>query len=805
MADRCYKVGGMTCAACAARVDKAIRRVDGIKDVSVNFASGMVRVSGDNLMDMDSMVGRAVRDAGYELVTSDASDVLSKSRLKGRRDFVQSLCLSIPLMALSILGKTVPYSGYAQMILAALTIAFPGRRIFVSAFKGLRHFTADMNTLVAMSVGVSFIFSVCALVFPQMFQAISSHLYFDASGMVITFVLLGKMLEGMATAKTTSAIRKLMELRPKVATVVSEEGFQTVRVEDLKVGDILLLKPGERVPVDGVVLSGDSFIDESSVTGEPFPVRRKNGDSVLSGTVNTGGVLQFRAEKVGEDTMISKIISLVAAAQDSKAPVQRLVDRIAAVFVPLVVVLAIVSAVIWLLSGAKDSAMHALMAFVNIMVIACPCAMGLAAPTAIMVGVGSSASHGILVRNASALEKAAHIGAIVLDKTGTLTQGSPSMTDIRWKDADSSIWEGVFASMESLSEHPLAKAIVSALKPSREEVSDVKAFHGMGISCRLSSQVFWAGNAKMMEMIGSAADEVLVAYARGLEAQARTVVLFGNDREVLAVAGISDSIRQGACEAVSAIRDMGVDVVMLTGDSEGAAAYVAGKCGIQTWRSSLLPQQKADFVTSLQRSGVKVAFAGDGINDSAALAVADLSIAMGRGSDLAKEIADMTIVSSDLRKIPQAVKISAMTLKTLKTNLLWAFLYNILAIPIAAGVLFPLWGITLNPMVASAAMAMSSVSVVTASLLLGLRIRRMKLLNNDKNDKVMIERDYEITGMMCGNCRRHVENALNSIPGVSAQVTLPSHAKITFTAGELPLQRLQQALSEEGDYFIKTK
>lgn len=859
-----FPVLDMTCAACAARVDKALNKSKGVRCASVNLASNMATVEYDPAECSPEALKKAVVDAGYDLVIGRrerGEDELEKEHARKmkamKRKLVFSIVFSIPVFVISMFFPDMPYGGYVMLVLSGAVLVWPAGGIFAGAFRLLKHFSSNMDTLVATSTGVAYVFSAFNLFFPDFWlsKGVEPHLYFDASSMVVTFILLGRWLEERAKGKASSAIRELMGLRPDTVGVLGEDSeIRVVPIGQVKAGDIVVVRPGERIAVDGSVIKGDSYVDESMLNGEPLPSHKYAGEKVFAGSVNGRGSLYFKAEKVGEGTLLSRIISLVRDAQGSKAPVQRLVDKIASVFVPVIIGIAVLSAVVWLIADPSEGMTHALLAFVTVLVIACPCALGLATPTAIMVGVGKAARNGILVKDAQSIEIAKKTDVIVLDKTGTITEGRPAVTDVFWADSETlSVGAGcgdggdtkadvrpaILKSLELLSEHPIGEAIASYFDCRPVDVTGFTAIPGKGVRGTVGEETYFVGNETFLKENGVLLPDSLSSAAAGLASQAKTAIWFSGSKEAIAVLGVADRIKPTSVEAVSKLRKMGIEVHILTGDSKESAEYVARVCGIENCRYGVLPDEKSGYIRSLKASGKTVAMVGDGINDSAALAEADLSIAMGNGSDIAMDVAGMTIVSSDLRKIPDAIRISAMTVQTIRENLFWAFIYNLIGVPIAAGALYPINGFLLNPMIAGAAMAFSSVSVVTNSLRLGVRklwpgkkaaagipgvsdktnvpeaivnneiidIVNNEIVDNINNKVVMkMKKEYEISGMMCMNCRKHVENALNSIDGVHATVTLdPPVAAVEFDSAEVPVDELQRRLAEEGDYMIKAR
>lgn len=622
--------------------------------------------------------------------------------------------------------------------LATISVVFFGRDFYVNAWNQAKHGHANMDTLIALSTGVAYLFSVFNTLFPSVWtsRGLESHVYFESCAVIIAFILLGRLLEERAKFSTSSAIRRLAGLQPKKVTILqrkecsqpaeNQEGrsvcsYIEVSIEDVVVGDIVVVKPGEKIAVDGTVVEGESFVDESMLTGESIPVEKKAGNKVFAGTINQTGSFTFNAEKVGAETSLAQIIELVRQAQGSRAPSQRLADKIASVFVPAVICIAVLAFIVWNISGmatGNNYLIHSILTLVTVLVIACPCALGLATPTAIMVGIGKGAQNGILIKDAEALENFRKTDVVALDKTGTLTAGHPEVTDEFWTVCEEKM-KGILGGMEALSQHPIAEAI--ARHYPHTEVSGVKNFPGKGASCIFEGKEFFAGNLALMENEGIEIPSSILEKAKEFETQAKTVVYFSDSGEVLAVIAVADKVKETSKQAIKELQELGMEVVMLSGDNPLTAKAIAEECGIRKVRSSMLPADKEKFIRELQSQGKKVAMVGDGINDSAALARADVSIAMGSGSDIAMDSAKITLTGSDLRKLASAVRLSQKTVKTIKMNLFWAFIYNVIAIPIAAGVLYPINGFMLNPMIAGAAMALSSVCVVSNSLLLNFR------------------------------------------------------------------------------------
>lgn len=730
-----FPVLEMTCAACAVSVESMLKSTAGVKDASVNFANQTASVEYNPDQASTSALQDAVRSIGYDLVI-DAEDpqaiqeeAQQKYYQKIKTRTIWSAVLSVPVVVIGMFFMDVKYGSYISMVLAAPVVFYFGRSFFINAWKQARHGKANMDTLVALSTGIAFLFSMFNTLYPEFWhnRGIHPHVYYEAAAVVITFISLGKLLEEKAKSKTSSAIKKLMGLQPKTVKVIVNDAEEELPIASVKAGNIILVRPGERIPVDGVVTKGTSFVDESMISGEPIPVEKEIGEKVFAGTVNQKGSFQFKAEKVGAETVLGQIIKMVQQAQGSKAPVQKLVDKIAGIFVPVVIGISILTFIVWISFGGDDAFTHALLTSVTVLVIACPCALGLATPTAIMVGVGKGAENNILIKDAESLELAHKVTAIILDKTGTITEGKPIVTDLIWEVNDNvSDLSRILYSMESHSEHPLAAAVVSKLKEQGVVPSSLDHFEsitGKGVHAIAKDTHYYIGNRSLLEEKSIEISEGVVANAKRLQSEARTVVYFTNDRSVLAMIAITDKIKETSKSAITSLQENNIDVYMLTGDNEQTAKIVADQVGLRHFKSEVMPGDKAAFVKELQAKGKVVAMVGDGINDSQALAQADVSIAMGAGSDIAMDTAKMTLTTSDLRAIPKALALSTRTVNGIRQNLFWAFIYNIIGIPIAAGALYPINGFLLDPMIAGAAMAFSSVSVVANSL----RLKRAKI------------------------------------------------------------------------------
>ncbi|MGO1243908.1 cation-translocating P-type ATPase [Sphingobacterium sp. JB170] len=721
-----YPVLGMTCASCAGSAESIVKHEPGVVNASVNFATGNLTVEYLPNMTDAAKLQKAVQGVGYDLLLEDESkqqetlEAIHAQRYQTLKiKTIWALVLSLPVVLIGMFFMDMPYGNEIMWLFSTPVVLWLGRDFFINAWKQAKHRSANMDTLVALSTGIAYIFSVFNMLFASFWEqrGLEAHVYFEAAAVIIAFILLGKLLEEKAKGNTSSAIKKLMGLQPKTVIVIEVDGTERQKaIEDVNAGDTILVKPGEKIAVDGMVTSGSSYVDESMLSGEPVPVLKNENEKVFAGTINQKGSFQFRAVKVGKETMLAQIIKMVQDAQGSKAPVQKLVDKIASIFVPVVIGIAILTFTLWLVLGGENGVVQGLLAAVTVLVIACPCALGLATPTAIMVGVGKGAEKGILIKDAESLELAKKVNAIVLDKTGTITEGKPQVTDIKWLDNDD-VTQAILLSIERQSEHPLAEAIVKHLDGvATASISMFNSITGKGAKADYNNKTYYVGNKKLLAENDISVSQTLQQQANEWGKQSKTVIWFSDSKQALSVLAISDKIKETSVQAIKEMQDMGIDLYMLTGDNEATAKAIAEQTGIKHYKAEVLPQHKADFVKELQQQGKTVAMVGDGINDSTALATADVSIAMGKGSDIAMDVAKMTIISSDLTKIPQAIKLSKQTVSTIKQNLFWAFIYNLIGIPIAAGILYPINGFLLNPMIAGAAMALSSVSVVSNSL-----------------------------------------------------------------------------------------
>ena len=721
-----FPVLQMTCASCAISVESMLKSQAGVVNASVNYANAKVSVEFIPSLIQVEHLRKVVQSIGYDLLIDESPsgdetiEYIQKENFKTlKKKTYWALILSIPVVVIGMFFMNMPFANEIMWFLSTPVLFWLGRDFYINAWKQAKHRSANMDTLVALSTGVAYIFSVFNTLFPEFWheRGLHAHVYFEAASVIIGFILLGKLLEEKAKGNTSSAIKKLMGLQPKTVTIVQDGGYQMeIPIEQVEIGNTIVVKPGEQIAVDGIVINGNSFVDESMLSGEPVPVLKNENDKVFAGTINQKGSFQFKADKVGSETMLAHIIKMVQDAQGSKAPVQKLVDKIAGIFVPIVIVIAVASFIVWNIFGGDNGFTQGLLALITVLVIACPCALGLATPTAIMVGVGKGAEKGILIKDAESLELAKKVNAVILDKTGTITEGKPVVTNDFWTE-ETPILKQILFSIEKQSEHPLADAVVSHLKNQNTvSITQFESITGKGAKAEIDGITYFIGNKRLIQE-----NEILIENAVAQKAnqwgnEAKTVIWFANTKKTIAILAIADQIKATSKKAIEELQLSGIEVYMLTGDNEMTAKAVSEKVGIKHYKAEVLPEHKAAFVKQLQQQGKVIAMVGDGINDSTALAQADVSIAMGKGSDIAMDVAKMTIISSDLTKIPEAIHLSKSTVRTIKQNLFWAFIYNLIGIPIAAGILYPINGFLLNPMIAGAAMALSSVSVVSNSL-----------------------------------------------------------------------------------------
>lgn len=873
-----FDVTGMTCSACSSHVEKSVSKLTGVENVSVNLLTNSMQVEFDeNKLDTAGII-KAVEDAGYGAAvkdghaksgtkTSGQSDSQENSGLSAveqnvknmKKRLIVSLIFWIPLMYVSMghmiyQWLNIPMPPFTMNFLHgnenAITYAFTqfllllpiliaNQKYFKNGFKTLWHRSPNMDSLIAIGAGAAILYGIFAIYRigyamghgdMMVVHQYAHDLYFESAGTILTLITIGKYLETKSKGKTSEAITKLLNLAPKTVTAVRDGVEQVVDAADVEKGEIFLVKPGESVAVDGIVLEGKSSFDESAITGESIPVPKQEGDTIVSASINKSGLIRAKATKVGEDTTIAQIIRLVEEASSSKAPIAKMADKIAGVFVPAVITIALITGVIWLISGATFE--FAMSTAIAVLVISCPCALGLATPVAIMVGTGKGAENGILIKSGDALETAHQIDTVVLDKTGTITQGKPVVTDIicaAGKNADKTQLLQIAGSLEKGSEHPLAEAIVNYCLTnniSLEKVTDFNALFGKGIEGTMSGTHYYAGNEKMMEEKGISLSTEQKNQIQALAKQGRTPLLFADEKQFLGIVAVADVVKPTSKEAVQKFRDYGIHVIMLTGDNEVTAQAIKEQVGIDEVVAGVLPTQKEEKISALKQAGHKVAMIGDGVNDAPALASADVGIAIGAGTDVAIESADIVLMKNDLLDAVGAVKLSKAVIRNIKENLFWAFFYNSIGIPLAAGVLYPLFQIKLNPMFGAAAMSLSSVCVVSNAL----RLRWVKLhdakktqsepyqdvaastiadinqhnaldnniksTNNDKGESTMTT-TISIEGMMCAHCQAHVEKALKEVAGVT-EVTVSLENKNAVVTGDASVEALKQAVVDAG-------
>lgn len=741
-------VEGMTCASCVARVEKAIGKMEGVKSVAVNIATEKASFEIDPSKADINKIAAAVEDAGYKMTVPIENNTETEAEAEVqdkhgneyynalKKDLLFSLALTIPVFLISmsmeftwfhkLFGTSVDHTKLMDtinkllLILTTPVVFISGKRFYVIFWNNLKHFAADMNSLVAIGTGTAYIYSVTATLFPELVTSAgkTAHVYFDSTAVIITLILMGRWLENRAKQKTGSAIKKLLELKPKTAEVKRNGITAKVKIDDLLLNDIVVVRPGDKIPADGILTEGLSAVDESMITGESIPVEKSTGSKVIGGTINKNGAFEFRITALGKNSVLGQIIKLVEEAQGSKAPIQKLADKIASVFVPAVVVIALLTFITWIFIGGESAFNIALINFVAVLIIACPCALGLATPTAIMVGTGLGANHGILIKNGESLEEAHKISTIILDKTGTITEGKPTVTDIFTDGISEDEFLRIIASVENKSEHPIAQSIAEYAKSRGITFGNVETFQsitGHGISAVIEGCAVVVGNDKMMKEY-SLKTEIFADDFRRLSEEGKTVVYAAINGELKGILAVEDPIKESSVEAVSALRKMNINVVMLTGDNERTAAAIAKRVGIDNFSAGILPEDKARIVQKYQKEGNVVAMAGDGINDAPALAQSNVGIAMGNGTDVAIETSDITLIKGDLKGVVNAIRLSKKTIRIIKQNLFWAFIYNVLGIPLAALGL-------MNPMFAALAMSFSSVSVITNSL----RLRGTKM------------------------------------------------------------------------------
>lgn len=824
-----FDVTGMTCSSCSAHVDKAVRKLEGVKDVNVNLLSNSMVVEYEENKTNNDEIIKSVIDAGYSANISVGDSKKVKTKISDNKDdeiksmknrLKISFAFLIPLMFLAMhkmifemFGLPIPniikniFDGTENAIIFAFTqlllvipIIYVNRKYYIVGFKRLFKGSPNMDSLIALGSSASVVYGIFAIFMMgygfghnklEIVERYLGDIYFESAGTILTLITLGKYFETKSKRKTGEAITKLMDLAPKVATVIRDGKEIDIPTEDIIKGDIALIKPGSSIPVDGKIIEGNSSIDQSSITGESIPVHKKIGDTVVSGTINKTGFLKIEATKVGEDTTLSQIIKLVEEASNSKAPISRLADKVSGIFVPIVIGIAIISAVVWYLLGASFE--FALSIGIAVLVISCPCALGLATPVAIMVGTGKAAENGILIKSAEALEVLHTVDTIVFDKTGTITIGKPVVTDILNK-IDKSEFLKIAGSLEAKSEHPLAEAIMQKVKGIKlYEISDFEAVSGRGIKAKIENEIYYAGNFAFMEE-----NKINAKKEDKLLSQGKTVLYFAKENEYLGSIAVADKIKSSSKKAIEELKNKNINVAMITGDNKLVAKEIAKQVSIENIISEVLPQDKEKEVAKLQKEGKKVAFVGDGINDSPALMRADVGIAIGSGTDIAIESADIILMRESLLDVVTAIDLSNKVIKNIKMNLFWAFFYNSICIPVAAGVLYNVIGLKLNPMIGALAMSFSSVCVVTNAL----RLRKFK--SNFKEENKMNVKIMTIEGMQCNHCKMSVEKALNTIEGVAkVEVDLEAKTARIEATIELDNDALTGIIEEAGFKVVK--
>ncbi|WP_143959596.1 heavy metal translocating P-type ATPase [Litoribacter populi] len=718
-----FPVSGMSCAACAVSVENVLKTYPGVKKVSVNYATHSALVESENTLDLDALK-KAVQDDGYDLIVEEVkAEEIEKHQQNAlaqlRFNTIASGILAFPVFIIGMFWMHMPYGNEVMWLLTTPILLIFGRTFFINAWKQARNFKANMDTLVALSTGIAYIYSTFNTFFPQwlLSRGLEPHVYFEAAAIIIFFILLGRLLESRAKAGTGEALKKLMGLQPNEVTVI-ENGKEIVKkTSTVQVGEEILVKPGQKIPLDGKVISGSSFVSESMLTGEPIPVQKSIGSNVFAGTINEKGSFNFTATQVGNNTLLAQIIQRVKEAQGSKAPVQHLVDKIAGIFVPIVILLSIVTLLVWGFTGIEDSWLRGMLSMITVLVIACPCALGLATPTAVIAAIGKGANMGILIKDAESLEKGKKVDTLLLDKTGTITEGNPKVVSTFFPKGSDDMLSGVISAIERKSEHPLAKAIVSHFDSTElPSIQNFQSHTGNGVSAVFESMLYRIGKKSWLAAEGVNLAEDVLKDADEKLSQGKIVIFIARENELIGSITIADPVKETSKAAIKKLQAKGIDIHILSGDQEKTVAHLAEQLGISHYQAAMMPTDKAEYVKRLQLEGKVVAMAGDGINDSEALSLADVSIAMGHGSDIAMDVAKVTLIHSDLEQISKFFDLSKKSVSIIHQNLFWAFIYNIIGIPIAAGLLYPAFGFLLSPMIAGAAMALSSVSVVTNSL-----------------------------------------------------------------------------------------
>lgn len=719
-------ISGMSCAACAVSVESMLKETEGIQSATVNYANQSAIITLENEGVDLSVAKKNIQSIGYDLLINinnqeDLEAIKSAELSLLKRNTLYSGLLALPVFLIGMFWMNFPYANIIMWTLTTPILAVFGRSFFINSVKQGKIGNANMDTLVALSTGVAYLYSSFNTFFPHWLESrgIEPHVYFEAAAVIIFFILLGRLMESRAKAGTSEALKNLIGLQPTDLIVIRDGEPIKMNVADVQAGETILVKPGQKIPLDGILTEGQSYVDESMLTGEPIALDKNIGDNVFAGTINQAGSFKFKSNKSKSDTLLSSIIARVKQAQGSKAPIQKTVDKVTGIFVPTVLAIAVITFIIWSLSGTEDATLRGMLSAITVLVIACPCALGLATPTAIMVGIGKAASKGILIKDAESLETGKKIDTLILDKTGTITEGKPGVKEVLWKSGiDSKALASIFYALEEKSEHPLAAAVTEhfAEEKTSIDLAEFSSFTGKGVLGKYADKTYYIGNLKWLESLGINIDKTLAQTAEEMLNNGDIVIYLGEDNQLVGVVSIADKVRETSKVAISKLRKMGIEVHMLTGDQKKTAASIAEKVGIDHFQSGMLPQDKGEYIKKLQQKGHRVAMTGDGINDSEALVLADLGIAMGAGTDIAMETAQVTLMHSDLMAISELLKLSKETVATIRQNLFWAFIYNIIGIPIAAGILYPISGFLLNPMIAGSAMALSSLSVVGNSL-----------------------------------------------------------------------------------------
>lgn len=827
-----FNVEGMTCSSCSAHVEKAVNKLNGIKNVNVNLLSNNMIVEYDDSKSNNEEIIKSVIDAGYSASIAENIEKTpaKQEKSENKKDIIEtmknrliiSICFLIPLMYIAMyhmlyewFGLPIPQIvnrlfhgsenaitfGFTQLLLL-LPIVYVNRNYFIVGFKRLLKRTPNMDSLIAIGSGAAIIYGIFAIYMIgyglghnqiDIVNKYSMDIYFESAGTILTLITVGKYLETKSKGKTSDAISKLINLAPKTSIVLRDGKEIEIDLEEIVVGDIINIKPGGSIPVDGIIIEGSSSIDQSSITGESIPVEKTIGDNVVSGTINKNGYFKMKATKVGKDTTLSQIIRLVEDASNSKAPISRLADKVSGIFVPFVISIAVVSTIIWILQG--QSFEFALSIGIAVLVISCPCALGLATPVAIMVGTGKGAEEGILIKSAESLELLHLVDTVVLDKTGTITQGKPKVTNIISEIEEKELLK--FAgSLEKNSEHPLAEAIMEIITNQEIELLEVKEFmsiSGRGVKGKINGTTYYGGNISFMEENNINVNEIRLKSDELLK-EGKTVLFFARENEIMGTIAVADTIKNTSAQAIKELKKNNLEVVMLTGDNKTVSEQIGNQLGIDKVISEVLPQDKEKEIAKLQEKGNKVAFVGDGINDSPALVRSDIGIAIGSGTDIAIESADIVLIKNDLLDVVTSIRLSKTVIRNIKMNLFWAFIYNIIGIPVAAGLFYLSFGLKLNPMIGAAAMSLSSVCVVTNAL----RIKRFK--SNFKEDKKKMSiKTINVEGMQCNHCKMSVEKALNSLEGVKkVEVNLENKTAIIESDKEIDDDKIKNAIEEAG-------